>query len=398
MNGTQVDRACPVCLATGTDKVFENRMSPVGGFDMSYRVASCRGCGFVFANHLPPARRYSDYYRELSKYDTCADAAAISDTERLRASRVVAMCEPYIERTSAIADLGCGSGTLLGSFRAKGWERLHGLDPAPKAAAQARAMFGLSSIKSGLLADAARLLPLRQCRLICLTGVLEHLPRLREEMSSLMASIADGTLVLVEVPALERFRRKPFEPFGEFSLEHIQYFSARSLEQFFAGLGARRVEMELADLPQGTTDSIFGLFAKGGAPNPGREVSDDGAEIRAYVTESEALMSLVRERIANCRGPRIIVFGAGSHSARLLPLLEQWGIASRITAIVDRNPNLHGRCIGRWTVESVARIADDPEATLLVSTFRSQTEASLALAASFPNLQLLPYAAEEFRP
>ena len=59
MNGTQVDRACPVCLATGTDKVFENRMSPVGGFDMSYRVASCRGCGFVFANHLPPARRYS---------------------------------------------------------------------------------------------------------------------------------------------------------------------------------------------------------------------------------------------------------------------------------------------------------------------------------------------------
>lgn len=384
-------RPCPVCESTEALPLYDNAMAPIGGIDMSYRVASCRRCGFGFADRLPPDEDYARYYQHLSKYDQIADRAAVPAVDRERAAAVVEFCRPHLAADALVADLGCGAGVLLAAFRDAGWSRLLGLDPAPAAPAQARQLFGLDGVSSGVLSQAAQRLPLAEVSLVCLTGVLEHLPALREDLGQLLAALAPGTRVLIEVPALERFGKTPCEPFGEFSLEHIQYFSAHALSRLFASLGARCLETRLLALPVGTTDSLLGLFATGGASEPVAAPAS-AARLDDYLAASCAQMRAALGRLDEFPGGQWLIYGAGSHTARLLPMLEARGLAERIVGIVDGNANLHGQRIGRWTIEPPQAIARHPQCPLLISSFRSQQAIASALAARWPNPLLRLYA------
>lgn len=384
-------RACAVCGSTDSVPLYDNALAPIGGLDMSYRVAACAACGFSFADRLPPDADYARYYRELSKYDQIASAAAVPAVDRQRAAALVEFCRPHLRGDAAVADLGCGAGVLLSAFRDAGWTRLHGLDPAPAAPAQARRLFGLEAVKSGVLAEAAAVLPLAELDLVCLTGVLEHLPALREDLARLVAALAPGTRLLVEVPALERFCAAPCEPFGEFSLEHIQYFSQASLAQLLASLGARRIDSCLLDLPAGTTDSLVGLFEIGAGARAG-VASAGPAPLDDYLAMSCKGMRAALERLDAPPDAPWLVYGAGSHSARLLPILAARGLAGRIRGVVDGNANLHGQPIGRWRVEAPETIGREPACTVLISSFRAQRSIAHAVAARWPNplLKLYP--------
>ena len=79
-----------------------------------------------------------------------------------------------------VVDLGCGFGALLSKLHTAGWINLHGVDPAPNSAERARTLFGLTNIHQGTIAEAHQLLPLASADLVCVTAVLEHLPRLRD--------------------------------------------------------------------------------------------------------------------------------------------------------------------------------------------------------------------------
>lgn len=388
----RVSRPCPCCGGQHADPVFDNTMAPIGGLDMSYQVGRCPACGFLYASELPPGERYARYYGSLSKYDQVATPAAIPEVDRIRVRAVVEMCRTHLSAQAAVADLGCGVGHLLHGFGEAGWGELHGLDPAPGAPERAHSLFGLDGVRCGLLADAPTLLPLDHIDLVCLTGVLEHLWSLREDLAGLIRHLRPGTLILVEVPALERFVKAPFEPFGEFSLEHIQYFSAASLTRLFAGLGADCVESALLELPAGTTDSLLGLFRTGGSPAAAGEPVTDGALMADYLHQSSIRWDAALDRIAAASTPWIL-YGAGSHSARLLPALATRGLDAGIAGIVDGNANLHGQTLGRWTIAPPAILAEHPVTPVLISSFRAQNAIHAALDKRFPNPLTLPYPA-----
>ena len=391
-------RACPVCCATRATPRFENRMAPISGIDMSYRVSSCDACGFTFADQLPEPHTYDLYYQALSKYDSYECIAQVPTVARLRAEAVVTMCAPYLSPGDTIADLGCGAGVLLGAFKSAGWHRLIGIDPAPSAPACAKTLFNIDGVRSGTLQQASECLPLDQCALVCLTGVLEHLPSLRTDIGTLVEALPDRAKVLVEVPALERFMKAPIEPFGEFSLEHIQYFSAVSLTNLFASFGMRALDNRWLELPNGTTDSLLGLYIKGSNPVPAPSCPSDTLTLASYIKASESAQQAALKRIARLAGDAAFaVFGAGSHTARLLPQLEFLGLDKRIIALIDNNPNLHGNSLGRWPIHSSEWLASHPAATVLVSSFRGQTTIDQILARHFANPRLLLYPSTEDR-
>lgn len=368
-----------------------NTMAPLDGLDMSYHVATCPDCGFAFADRLPPIERYDQYYRSLSKYDIVDDGSGISPTESIRCAAAVTLLRESVPTTAAIADLGCGSGVLLAALRDAGWTRLAGIDPAPAAAAQARARFGIETVRSGRLADAGSLLDLRQVDLVCLTGVLEHLPALRQDMETLIANLAKRTQILVEVPALERFARSPCEPYGEFSLEHIQYFSTSSLVRFLAALGYVPRATRIVELPAGSCDSLFGLFVRppvSAAAAP-RQPSGE-ADLAGYIAQSEAGMAACLAKLAASGNHPLVLYGAGSHTARLLPRLPE-SVLGRIASILDRNPNLHGKHLGRFAIEPATALAAHPTATVVVSAFRGRQAIADALRASYRNPVLSLY-------
>lgn len=383
-------RHCPICGFNRTVPLHINALVALDGLDMSYRVARCPACGFVFADRLPSPATYAAYYRSLSKYDIAPDNTGPSPTDRLRCDAAVALLRPHARPDARIADLGCGSGVLLGALRIAGWSRLAGIDPAPGAPQQARRQFGLDCIRCGTLEQAPALLDLSAMDVVCLTGVLEHLPRLREDLEALTAAIGPQTKILVEVPALERFAHSPFEPYGELSLEHIQYFSTASLTALFGALGFTALSSALVDLPPGYCDSLFGLFIRSPVPGPlstSTAVSDD---IEDYLAQSEAMTRAALGRIAACPAKTLAIYGAGSHTARLIPRLLEAG-EKRLVQLVDGNPNLHGKMMGPLLIEAPETLDRHPEATVVVSSFRTQQAISDVLRTSRPNPVLILY-------
>lgn len=350
---------------------------------MSYQVSSCGDCGFAYASELPDSVVYDAYYHELSKYDVMTSTAEIRPVDRVRMTAAVGLCIPCLAADALIADIGCGTGALLNAFREAGWSRLYGVDPAPGAPAKADALFGLRNVRTGTLSQAQRSLPLAQATLVCLTGVLEHLPNLRDDLSSLVAGMSKNAMILAEVPALERFIRDPLEPFGEFSLEHIQYFSTQSLGRLMAELGYTYRAHDIVKLSDGVTDSLFGLFVRQDA-RP-EKLQGDPTDLHAYIEQSKKAMRQVLDRIVHSPVKQLAIYGAGSHSVRLLPKLEAAGISERIVGIVDGNPNLHGQSIGRYEICSPTDLARWPEATIVISSFGAQEAIAESVARRFAN-------------
>lgn len=380
-------RACPVCTADDARPLLDNRMAPLDGLDMSYRVSRCGRCGFHFASDLPHPDTYGAYYRALSKYDVVIDGAAVSPTAAVRIRKALELCMPHLPPDALIADIGCGFGALLSAFREAGFPRVHGIDPAPYAAREAARLFGLRDIHVGALLDAPTRLPLAQANLLCLTGVAEHLPHLADDLALLLAQLPARAMVLLEVPAQERFVSPPCEPYGEFSLEHIQYFSARSLRDLMAKFGF--FPRTLSILPcQGCTDSLFGLFSRNGDGLAGTANMPPAADLDAYLTHSAVRLDKALASVAKATSRPFILFGAGSHTARLLPQLERLGLATGVLALVDNNPNLQGKRLGDFTIQDASLLTRHPGTPVLISSFHAQNAIARQLAGHHPAILL----------
>lgn len=382
-------RVCQICGSSRHTPLYTNILAPIGQLDMSYQISTCDDCGFMYASKLPVSAVYAAYYRELSKYDVMTSVADIRPVDQVRMTAAVELCRPHMAADALIADIGCGTGALLNAFSIAGWKRVYGIDPAPGAAAKAAKLFGLHNASTGTLEQATTKLPLDRASLVCLTGVLEHLPDLRADLGALVTAMNPEAMILIEVPALERFVRTPMEAYGEFSLEHIQYFSTASLCKLMAQLGYTCLASDIVALSAGVTDSLFGLFVRQDSRPTERQGSP--ADLYAYIELSEMTMRRVLDRIVRCPARQLVIYGAGSHSARLLPRLEAAGIFERIVGIVDGNPNLLGQMIGRYEVCSPTELVRWPKATIVISSFGAQESIAESIARLFANPLLRLY-------
>lgn len=381
MDANKRKRPCPICGCDGVRHVFDNAMAALDGIDMSYRVGDCPECGFSYAYELPDEQAYQDYYQRLSKYDV---AAALAHSDHLRFEAIVRMVKARLGEDPLLVDIGCGEGALLSKLRDAGIKRLYGLDPAPQAPAVARTKYEIETVRSGFFNDAATIVPLSSADGVCIAAVLEHLPNLRTDMQSLLGELRQDCVVFIEVPCLELFAQGQGEPFGEFSLEHINFFCMESLSAFMASMGWNCLQAAHLSFPEWQTGSVVAAFT----PGDGRDaLRRDPPRLDAYVAAGQVQVKAILDRLP--RGD-VIIWGAGSHSARLLPLL-QGHAGLRVRALVDANPNLQGKRLGGFTVQSPSILATMPELPVVVSSFRSQHDIAARLRREFPNPLALLY-------
>ncbi len=383
------NRVCQVCGQHNHSVLYHNQLAAIDGHDMSYAVSTCENCGFHYAVSLPTPAEYQRYYQALSKYDVILPASAIPAVDKYRAEQAVQFVREFLPPNASIWDLGCGTGSLLNAFAEAGWQHLGGLDPAPNAPHQAKALYDLDNVHAGTLDQIAALTQFNEPDLVCLMGVLEHLPQLRQDMERVTAQLGQQTKILIEVPASERFMVDDFEPYGEFSLEHIQFFSRSSLNQLMASLGWQALKTTILELPAGTTDSLLCLYGPG---EQGTEQSDTAStSLVAYISASAQRLATALAVINQSNGP-LIIFGAGSHTARLLPYLAQHDCLSRVIAIVDNNPNLHGKNLADWQIAAPEQVLKShPDATVLISSYRSQQAIAQSLKNCYSNPVLTIY-------
>jgi len=372
-----ISRPCPICQSLYSVLLFKNELAPIQNLDMSYEVHRCKKCEFHFAGKLPPDSHYQQYYRELSKYDVASDISFLDQARIREAVKFLAERTPLDRK---VIDAGCGNGAFLAALRDAGWTSLIGLDPAPKSAIRARENFGLEEVHTGTLAEIGKIIDLREVDVVCLMAVLEHLPNFFSDLQLLLRELRIGARLFVEVPAVEGFSAENGEPFGEFSLEHIQYFSSASVHNLFNRLGLQIIGEHYQPLPTIDSASLFVLAEKYSdvtePPDCLQLALEPSAAFDRYIQSSKKMMQAAVDLLPT---EEFLVYGAGSHSARLVPSLDG-EVRERIVGIVDSNLNLIGKSFDRWVIRAPEWLRLFPTTPLVISSFRSQREIYNALS------------------
>lgn len=365
-------RNCPLCGGRGMP-LYNNTMASLNELDMSYEVHGCLDCGMTYAGKLPSEDEYQRYYSLFSKYDVGALSEDSIRMHQLLADIIAGHCAPG----TRVLDIGCGDGHLLSCLKQRGMHELYGIDPAPHAPQAAMNRYGIDTISTGFLKDIVDRAKTGSYKLFCLSAVLEHLSAPADQLKELLERAQGGTCIAVEVPDLESFDAAHAEPLGEFSLEHINYFSRSSLRNLFATGGC--VEVCCQRVKHSSGGSLLALYRKEGVPHFGVQVNDTEL-MREYATRSTERMQSLLHKVAGKLHAPFLIYGAGSHTARILPMLSADLRQLPVHAIIDNNPNLAGKQLGGIPIVSAAKLGDYPGRDILISSFRYETEIKNYLA------------------
>jgi SAM-dependent methyltransferase len=346
-------RDCPVCDRREPQLVYRQRFAVAddGCRITGYEVVECRRCGAVYADGIPSQEALDRYYAQSSKYEYLERGgeapASLDESHRGMAAGLRGLVPDVAAR---IVDVGCGNGDVLGLLREAGYTNLLGIDPAENSALAARRLYGVEVVTGSVLAMPSAA---AAADLVVLSAVLEHVRDVPAALRQVAAVLSAQGLLYIEVPDLARFRSDEAMPFQQFSVEHINYFTAASLAHAAVAADLRLAQAWSALRRTGSTPEpvICAVFGRGRpAPDQTRRDRIGPSAARRYVARCEADERRVRRHLADltASGAPFIVWGAGTHMQHLLAQAPLNG--ANIVAIVDANPRLHGIVVAGLTV------------------------------------------------
>lgn len=368
-------RPCPVCGSPSSEVLYAQRFASfaAGSIGDGYDVVACTACGMCFAEGLPDPGRFAQYYADSSKYDLGADGAQLSDRDAQRYADQAAFVAAHVaDRSQPILDVGTAAGGFLLAMRDAGFEQPFGVDPSPDAVGVARDGFGLDVVVGGL--DAAKSWGHR-FELVSYIAVLEHVLEPREQVRAVARLLRPGGCIFVSVPDAGVFRDHVDAPFQEFSVEHINFFTGRSLANAMAAEGYSLVAQRSVVLSLGTNGegpALEAVYRWDGIARPAEPDSPGADDVRDYISGCVVRETALHERIARlaASGERIYVWGTGTHTLHLLQTSELG--RCRIEAFIDSNPHYAGATlVGRPVIAPSTLAAVD--APILVSSAVSQS-------------------------
>jgi 2-polyprenyl-3-methyl-5-hydroxy-6-metoxy-1,4-benzoquinol methylase len=370
-----------VCGSSSRALLYRQRFESFdrGSIGDGYDVVACNDCGMCFATGLPDEQRFAQYYADSSKYDLAAEGAQHSAQDRQRYADQAEFVRAHVgDRSMPILDVGTATGGFLHALREAGFERPYGVDPSPDAVRVARDALGLEVAVGGL--DAAEAWG-RKFGLVSYVAVLEHVLKPRELVRATSRLLGRGGCVFVSVPDAGSFKDHVDAPYQEFSVEHINYFTRRSLANTMAAEGYSLVAERTVVFPFGTDGQGPALEAiyswNGVAQSPDRDPTGPD-DMRQYVRRCERTEASTLEQISDLAssGVRIYVWGTGTHTLHLLRTSRLGDC--RIEAFIDSNPHYTGATLAGRPVVAPSEL-QAVDAPILVSSAVSQS--SIAAAA-----------------
>jgi SAM-dependent methyltransferase len=390
-------RACPVCDGRSTRPLFQQRFHALGDAALlrGYDLVACDRCGCGYADRIPDQAAFDDYYRALSKYEYGHRDGQETAHDLARFAAMADIIQRHLPASDArVLDVGCATGGLLSVLKGRGYSRVTGLDPSPACADAARRLYGIR-VLTGTLGD----FPSDEENgfdFLILVGVLEHVSDLAALLAQVQRLLTPSGWVYVEVPDAVNFLAGRNAPFQEFSIEHINYFSPRSLGSLMTRTGFREVEVEqcVREASHGTTAPvIWGVYQKGVAETPGL-VRDEETErgLRAYIAHSCAAEEHEHQFIAGLVDARepLIVWGVGTHTLRLLATSRL--PEANVVAFVDSNPKVQGKSLNGVPILAPAALLGRRE-SILISSWGYQREIRQQIRdqLKLPNPILVPF-------
>ncbi len=377
-------RLCPVCGSASHELLYRQQFESFrhGSIGDGYDVVACDACGASFASGLPDQQRFDQYYADASKYDLSGEGAALSALDLQRyADQAAFVAANVLQRDTPVLDVGTATGAFLQALRAEGFEQPYGVDPSPDAVRVAGDN-DLEVAVGGL--DAAEAWG-HEFGLVSYVAVLEHVLEPRALVRATSRLLRHGGHVFVSVPDAGSFKDHVDAPFQEFSVEHINYFTRRSLANTMASEGYSLVAERTVVLPLGTDGrgpALEAVYRWDGVVRPPQRDQSGADDVREYIRRCARAEASTLERIAGLAssGERIYVWGTGTHTLHLLRT-SRLG-ECRIEAFVDSNPHYAGATLAGRPVVAPS-VLGGVDAPILVSSAVSQSGIAAAARERF---------------
>jgi hypothetical protein len=177
-----------------------------------------------------------------------------------------------------------------------------------------------------------------------LSGVLKHIKDLRGFLNTIAKLLDERGLLFAEQPDLTMFSKNIVEPFLEFSIEHINYFTMQSLQNLFSTVGLVVIDSKSKKAYLNSYDFII-LAEKGNVQNRFKVDKDASHILKEYINSSTARLSPLEKMFHEWKliNKKIIVWGVGSFLMRLLATTELCN--AKIVQFIDKNESMHGKRI-----------------------------------------------------
>ncbi|WP_339470940.1 class I SAM-dependent methyltransferase [Pseudomonas capeferrum] len=358
-------RACEICGGSHLEQLHRQHfLFPGLPQAVHYDVVACRNCGFAYASDIPDQSALDQFYQNVEHHlhtDLPPGLARIHGD-------FFHFVQQHADLASdaRILDIGSGMGHFLAHFKQAGFQRLLGMEPSPAAAKLAHEIYGVE-IRSATV-DA--FVTEERFQLISLCGVLEHIADLRNSMAKIAALLADDGYLFIAVPDAEAFgKTPPAEPFLEFALEHINFFSAVSLDNLLAASGFEKVTVISQHNDFYDNHYLLAMYRK--TTKAAKRFTLDAvaaASLLSYVELSRQVLRPVEalaEQLEASAEP-VLIWGAGALTSRLL-CDTRLGKAN-ICGIVDRNRNLQGKPLLGVTITGPDELAQHQGVTVFIAS------------------------------
>lgn len=145
-------RKCPICGEVWVEVLYTQHFSLPDNMMLPtvYDIVACSKCEFVYADTSASQKDYDLFYTDMSKYEEPVIASGGGNTlwDRERLTRVANDLESYINKSSAILDIGCANGGLLVILKERGFINLTGLDQSPSCVSYVETSHGIRQFRA----------------------------------------------------------------------------------------------------------------------------------------------------------------------------------------------------------------------------------------------------------
>lgn len=369
-------RNCEICNSSKNKKIYHQRfiLPTQYYFHSGYDVAICKKCGFAFADNIPNQAFFEAYYKGMSKKTFYIKNKVFkkeknSNYEKEMNKRLkysFSCFKKFLSKEDQILDLGCYTGELMKILKDHGYKNLLGVDPSDYAVKVAKARYDIRVVKASIFDD---LRYLGKFDFIIINHVLEHIKNLNEFLQKVKNLLSDKGRVYIEIPDADNFfisqsnkyLPEHQEAFQQFSIEHINFFTKRSLYNLMKSNGFFKLKLQ-------SKVSVIAILSSVWEE---QEINQDvygKKNLAVYIKNSKKLLLKLQNKIdrINKNYKEIYVWGAGLHTQRLLALTNL--IKTNIHAFVDSDPNYYQANLINKSIISPNKLVKEVNLPILISS------------------------------
>lgn len=325
----------------------------------SYYVVACEQCGFVYADSSASMEDYDWYYSHCNFYGDDS-----KDDNTYRYEMVQEFLEQYCRKDSVMLDIGAGNGRFEVALQKNGFTNIVGMDPSEASVDRLRkngvdAYVG--SIYSKVRSDEEN-----KYDCVFLFEVAEHLLYPGMGMQNVRKLLKKDGYFIASVPDYSQIAKEASEIPNYFNLEHINYFSEKSLDNLMHIHGMKRVAQKRVGI------DLIHCYQCTNEVEPLQKDTITRTAVEEYFAARQGKEEHVSNIIKELKEQQkeIVIWGTGSYVMSLIATTDL--LECKIVGFTDNNKIKQGRKMYEYMIYPPEFLIDKNYTVLICSMLNSK--------------------------